>query len=117
MRARTEFSGAVPVSASHYMDRNGKGLEQISRANDSLECRNCHNYAMDFTRQSVRAQAMHSTHLANQQKTCIDCHKGIAHSLPYIPPGKGPSDSPGQAPARGDPQVAEPVSLPASAAR
>src|SRR6185436_1066404 len=28
------------------------------KANDSLECRNCHQYAsMDFTRQSVRAQA------------------------------------------------------------
>ncbi|WP_233750715.1 NapC/NirT family cytochrome c, partial [Bordetella bronchiseptica] len=27
------------------------------KANDSLECRNCHNYeSMDFTRQSVRAQ-------------------------------------------------------------
>jgi cytochrome c-type protein NapC len=88
------------------------------KANDSLECRNCHNYAsMDFTRQSVRAQAMHSTYLANQEKTCIDCHKGIAHYLPAIPPGKGPSDTPGQAPARGDPQVAEPVSLPGSAAR
>jgi cytochrome c-type protein NapC len=87
------------------------------KANDSLECRNCHNYAsMDFTRQSVRAQAMHSTYLANQEKTCIDCHKGIAHYLPAIPPGKGPSDTPGQTPARGDPQVAEPVSLPASAA-
>jgi cytochrome c-type protein NapC len=29
-------------------------------------------------------------------KTCIDCHKGIAHHLPHIPPGQGPSDSPGQ---------------------
>ncbi|SPD56674.1 protein of unknown function (plasmid) [Cupriavidus taiwanensis] len=29
-----------------------------------------------------RAQAMHSTYLANKEKTCIDCHKGIAHHLP-----------------------------------
>jgi cytochrome c-type protein NapC len=53
------------------------------KANDSLECRNCHDYQhMDFTRQSPRAQAMHSTFLADRSKTCIDCHKGIAHRLP-----------------------------------
>lgn len=52
-------------------------------ANDSLECRNCHNFeSMDFTRQSLRAQQQHSTALANGEKTCIDCHKGIAHRLP-----------------------------------
>jgi cytochrome c-type protein NapC len=37
---------------------------------------------MDFTRQSVRAAEAHSTYLANGEKTCIDCHKGIAHQLP-----------------------------------
>ncbi|APV52595.1 cytochrome C [Betaproteobacteria bacterium GR16-43] len=53
------------------------------KANNSLECRNCHNFeSMDFTRQSVRAQAQHSTALAKGEKTCIDCHKGIAHRLP-----------------------------------
>jgi cytochrome c-type protein NapC len=67
------------------------------KANDSLECRNCHQYAsMDFTRQSVRAQSMHSTYLASKEKTCIDCHKGIAHRLPYVPPGDAPTDTPGQ---------------------
>lgn len=56
------------------------------KANDSLECRNCHNYEyMDLTRQSVRAQNMHSTYLADKSKTCIDCHKGIAHHLPNMP--------------------------------
>ncbi|MCU4676706.1 cytochrome c3 family protein [Catenovulum sp. 2E275] len=53
------------------------------KANDSLECRNCHNFnSMDFTMQSQRAVAMHSSALANGEKTCIDCHKGIAHQLP-----------------------------------
>lgn len=53
------------------------------KANDSLECRNCHDFEfMDFTRQSKRAMEQHSTALANQEKTCIDCHKGIAHELP-----------------------------------
>jgi cytochrome c-type protein NapC len=66
------------------------------KANDSLECRNCHQYAsMDLTRQSVRAQNMHLTYLDGKDKTCIDCHKGIAHQLPHIPPGKGPGETPG----------------------
>lgn len=53
------------------------------KANDSLECRNCHNFEyMDFTAQGARAVAMHSTSLASGDKTCIDCHKGIAHKLP-----------------------------------
>ncbi|RCU51688.1 MULTISPECIES: cytochrome c3 family protein [Corallincola] len=53
------------------------------KANDSLECRNCHNFDyMDFTKQSQRASAQHSTSLASGEKTCIDCHKGIAHQLP-----------------------------------
>lgn len=53
------------------------------KANDSLECRNCHAYKyMDWTRQSVRAVHVHSTALAGDEHTCIDCHKGIAHHLP-----------------------------------
>ena len=52
-------------------------------ANDSLECRNCHNFAsMDFTRQSPRAAQIHENALGKEHKTCIDCHKGIAHKLP-----------------------------------
>lgn len=53
------------------------------KANNSLECRNCHQFnSMDFTRQSKRAVDAHSTALASGEKTCIDCHKGIAHTLP-----------------------------------
>jgi cytochrome c-type protein NapC len=53
------------------------------KANNSLECRNCHGFEfMDFTRQSPRAAQAHSTFLAAGEKTCIDCHKGIAHRLP-----------------------------------
>ena len=53
------------------------------KANDSLECRNCHDFEyMDFTWQSGRAAQQHSTALASGEKTCIDCHKGIAHQLP-----------------------------------
>jgi cytochrome c-type protein NapC len=53
------------------------------KANDSLECRNCHSSAaMDFTKQTRRAAAIHDRFLVSGERTCIDCHKGIAHELP-----------------------------------
>jgi cytochrome c-type protein NapC len=53
------------------------------KANDSLECRNCHSAAaMDFSKQANRAAAIHAKYLITGQRTCIDCHKGIAHELP-----------------------------------
>ncbi|MGY8960049.1 MAG: NapC/NirT family cytochrome c, partial [Alphaproteobacteria bacterium] len=55
------------------------------KANDSLECRNCHNYEyMDTSLQSSRASDQHQRLKANGDKTCIDCHKGIAHELPNM---------------------------------
>jgi len=51
---------------------------------DSRECRNCHNYeSMDFGEQQRRAVSNHSKGL-EEGATCIDCHKGIAHSLPAL---------------------------------
>lgn len=51
-------------------------------ANDSRECRNCHDFDfMDFGEQGRRAVEQHSEGL-EAGKTCIDCHKGIAHELP-----------------------------------
>src|SRR5690606_5628319 len=53
------------------------------KANDSLECRNCHSaVAMDLTKQTQRAADIHSKYLLTGKATCIDCHKGIAHELP-----------------------------------
>jgi len=53
------------------------------KANDSLECRNCHSaIAMDLTKQNPRAADVHQRYLFTGQRTCIDCHKGIAHELP-----------------------------------
>jgi cytochrome c-type protein NapC len=63
----------------HLADREWARL----KANDSLECRNCHELGfMDFTRQSSRAGDAHKEFLLSGEKTCIDCHKGIAHELP-----------------------------------
>ena len=54
-------------------------------ANDSLECRNCHSdESMDITLQSKRAAEAHERFLFTGEKTCISCHKGIAHQLPNM---------------------------------
>jgi len=54
------------------------------KSTDSRECRNCHNFeSMDFAEQQRRAVASHSKGL-EAGETCIDCHKGIAHSLPAL---------------------------------
>ena len=49
---------------------------------DSRECRNCHSFdSMDIEKQKLRGAKMHQ--IAQEEKqTCIDCHKGIAHSKP-----------------------------------
>jgi cytochrome c-type protein NapC len=72
---REEFLAMRRTLAEHEWDR--------LKANDSLECRNCHaGVSMDLTRQSPRAAATHERWLLTGEKTCIDCHKGIAHRLP-----------------------------------
>lgn len=52
------------------------------KANDSLECRNCHTLkSMDTEKQKPRAKKSHELATKNGD-TCIDCHKGIAHHKP-----------------------------------
>ena len=52
------------------------------KKNDSRECRNCHDFeSMDYLKQQRRARMAHEDSLTTG-KTCIDCHKGIAHALP-----------------------------------
>lgn len=89
MQASKEVWGAVfgTINTPEKFEGKRRQLAEHEwarlKANDSLECRNCHEFeAMDFTRQSERASTQHSTALASGEKTCIDCHKGIAHHLP-----------------------------------
>jgi cytochrome c-type protein NapC len=50
--------------------------------NDSQECRNCHEFtSMDLAGQARFAARIHRDGMG-EGKTCIDCHKGIAHQLP-----------------------------------
>ncbi len=55
------------------------------KATDSRECRSCHDYdQMDLSEQDRSARKRHAK-AVDQEKTCIDCHKGIAHKEPDEP--------------------------------
>lgn len=52
------------------------------KANDSKECRSCHDYdSMDFDKMRVTSQMIMRS-AAERDASCLDCHKGIAHELP-----------------------------------
>jgi len=49
---------------------------------NSRECRNCHSFdGMNPEKQSPIAAKIHAV-AKSKERTCIDCHKGIAHKLP-----------------------------------
>ena len=59
------------------------------RETNSRECRNCHHFAsMNLDKQEERSAERHDPHVwevmdgLKPTKTCIDCHKRIAHQLP-----------------------------------
>jgi len=56
------------------------------KSSDSRECRNCHSFdGMNTDKQKPRAKKMHEL-AQKDNKTCIDCHKGIAHNKPQNMP-------------------------------
>ncbi len=91
---------------------NAKRLElakhewERMKKTDSRECRNCHNFQyFDYGEQRQRSANMHQTGL-NEGKTCIDCHKGIAHTLPAVEQEIG-AEKGGAAPAEFHPPAKE----------
>ncbi len=101
---------------------NAKRLElaqhewERMKKNDSQECRNCHYYlSMDYAEQNRRAAALHQIAL-NQGQTCIDCHKGIAHTLPPIEQHIG-APKPDSAELPSDKPLNPPPAVPAEAAK
>ena len=61
-----------------------RNVWRTMKETDSRECRNCHDFeSMDYTMQQQRAMNRHSKGF-DEGQTCIDCHKGIAHSLPAM---------------------------------
>ena len=51
-------------------------------ASNSRECRNCHSF--EAMSGELQKQTPYKKHMKAKEegKTCIDCHKGIAHQLP-----------------------------------
>ncbi len=52
------------------------------KKSDSRECRNCHNTEIMELEGQARFAARAHKNASEGGKTCIDCHKGIAHKLP-----------------------------------
>ncbi|MBF0263861.1 MAG: NapC/NirT family cytochrome c [Gammaproteobacteria bacterium] len=73
---------------AHYNKHRWTMANQVwakMKANNSRECRNCHDYnSMDLDEQGRSAKKKHSR-APMEGKTCIDCHKGIAHEEPDEP--------------------------------
>lgn len=93
MQASKEVWGKIFQTISTRDKFQAKRREMAQRewarlkSNNSLECRNCHSPdSMDLTRQSLRASNAHQRFLLTGERTCIDCHKGIAHELPDMKP-------------------------------
>ncbi len=78
------FTGAIDTPAKFEAHRLelAQRVWQHMKATDSQECRNCHDVAtMDPEQQGKTAQKQHQK-LRSGEKTCIDCHYGIAHKEP-----------------------------------
>jgi cytochrome c-type protein NapC len=52
------------------------------KGSDSRECRNCHSF--EAMSGDIQKQTVYKKHMKAKDagKTCIDCHKGVAHHLP-----------------------------------
>ena len=52
------------------------------KSRDSVECRNCHTF--DAMSPELQRKTPYKKHMKAKEtgKTCIDCHKGVAHQLP-----------------------------------
>lgn len=75
--------------AAHAPAMKAREIARI-RANDSQECRNCHDaQSMELSLQSEKARQFHQS-VQGDDVTCIDCHAGLAHD-PADMPGTEPS--------------------------
>ncbi len=89
---------------------------------DSKECRNCHDFkTMDPAKQKDRSVTKHEGAIEDG-KTCIDCHKGIAHKAVHLKQDKTPAQqaaAPAPEPAataKSEEKPATPAAAPAGAA-
>lgn len=96
----------TPEKFEEHRLKMAKRVWEKMRATDSRECRSCHNYDhMDLSAQDRFARKKHEK-AVDRGKTCIDCHRGIAHKLPKEIDGNEddsePDAEPDAAPEAGD---------------
>jgi cytochrome c-type protein NapC len=75
------FTGIIDTPEKYRAHAPAMKAREIARlrASDSQECRDCHvDGRMFLPLQSVKARRFHEQSAQNG-KTCIDCHSGIAH--------------------------------------
>jgi len=79
-----KLTGAIDTKEKFEANRMTMASHEWKRmkASDSQECRNCHGF--DAMSSQAQKQSIYKKHMAAKAegKTCIDCHKGIAHNLP-----------------------------------
>ncbi|TNG01482.1 MAG: Denitrification system component NirT [Gammaproteobacteria bacterium] len=63
-------------------ERMAEKVWREMKANDSRECRNCHDFVSMDPEEQGRSAANKHKRAIKKGETCIDCHKGIAHTLP-----------------------------------
>ena len=88
MKASFEVWGKLTGSIDTKEKFEKKRLElaghewQRMKDSDSRECRNCHSF--EAMSPELQKQTPYKKHMKAKEdgKTCIDCHKGIAHQLP-----------------------------------
>jgi cytochrome c-type protein NapC len=79
-----ELMGSVSTPAKFEARRMQMAQHQWDqmKASNSRECRNCHSF--EAMSPEAQKKSSYERHMAASKagKTCIDCHKGVAHTLP-----------------------------------
>jgi cytochrome c-type protein NapC len=83
----SEITGVIDTREKFDAHRLEMAKREWARMkeSDSIGCRNCHSFeAMDIEGQDKLAGKKHARVIDGdmKDKTCIDCHRGIAHKLP-----------------------------------
>ena len=88
VKATRELYGKVtglidtPTKFEAHRAELAKRVWTAMQETDSRECRNCHSFdGMNAEKQTSVASKIHEV-AKSKGRTCIDCHKGIAHKLP-----------------------------------
>ena len=79
-----KLTGVIDTKEKFEAERIKLATHEWARMKDSnsRECRNCHSF--EAMSPELQKQTPYKKHMKAKEegKTCIDCHKGIAHHLP-----------------------------------